>query len=405
MKVFQLNTFCGIKSTGRIAAEIALLLEEQGHVCRIGYGAEAPPVKWERFAYRVGGPIERKVHGAIRKFFDAEGYGSQLGTLRLIRELKRFQPDIIHLHNIHGCYLHFGILFRYLKKNRIPLIWTLHDCWPMTGHCAYFEYAKCFKWQAECGHCPQLLNYPPCYGLDGSKRNLRHKKALFSGLPAMSWVTPSNWLKTYVEESWLNQYPAQVIYNGVDLSVLAPADVEENTKLRQKHRITAKHVVLAVAADWDGRKGLSYLLEAVKQWDEDYQLVVIGLSEAQINELPAGILGIAATKDVSELKAWYSLADCLANPTMEDNMPMVNLEALACGTPVVVFSTGGCPEVIDDTCGRVIPQGDAEALAKAVQDIAPLKEQLSAGCRARAKQLESRSCYLQYVQRYEELLE
>ena len=399
MKIFQLNTFCGIKSTGRIATDIALLLERQGHKCRIGYGAGHVPKELERFGFRIGFPLERKIHSAIRKLFDGEGYGSHLGTLALIRELKRFQPDVIHLHNIHGCYLNFRLLFRYIKKSEIPVVWTLHDCWPMTGHCAYFEYANCFRWQASCGQCVQQHQYPICIGLDGSRRNLRHKKKLFSGLKKLRWVTPCNWLQSYVDHSWLRMYPSQVIYNGIDLSVFSPKNGEI---LKEKYQITAAHILLAVAADWDERKGLRFLLEAAEKWDTEYQLVVLGLSNEQILALPHGILGIAATSDVGELAAWYSLADCLVNPTMEDNMPMVNLEALACGTPVVVFQTGGCPEAVDETCGMVVPQGDSDALAKAVLQIASRKPELVTACLNRAKIFDNQTCYAKYLELYKE---
>ena len=402
MKIFQLNTFCGIKSTGRIATDIALLLEAEGHECRIGYGAGNVPKALERFAFRIGNPPERKWHGAIRKFFDAEGYGSHWGTLCLIRELKRFQPDVIHFHNLHGCYLNFRLLFRYLHKNQIPVAWTLHDCWSMTGHCAYFEYANCGKWRQQCGKCPQLRSYPICFGLDGSRRNLRHKKKLFSGLPKVRLVTPSLWLKSYVEQSWLNEYPAQVIYNGVDLAVFSPAVDKEY--LRMRYQISEKYIVLAVAAEWDERKGLRYLLEAEKEWGSDYRLVIIGLSAVQISTLPKSIIGIQSTENVTELVAWYSVADVFVNPTLEDNMPMVNLEALACGTPVAVFKTGGCPEAIDETCGKVVEKGNAAELAQAVMTLAPQKQALIESCLHRACSFEAQTCYGQYLRLYKELL-
>lgn len=403
MKVFELNTFCGIKSTGRIATDIALLLEKQGHACRVGYGAESVPAALARFAYRIGNPIERKIHGAMRKFFDAEGYGSRIGTLFLIRELKRFQPDVVHLHNLHGCYVNLRLLFRYLKKSGIPVAWTLHDCWSMTGHCAYFEYAKCEKWKEKCGECPQLKSYPICLGLGGSRRNLRRKKAVLSGMSKMMLVTPSQWLSEYVTESFLKAYPVRVIYNGVDSSVFQPA--QKTGDLRARYGITAKYVVLAVAAEWDERKGLRYLLKASERLSEEYQVVILGLQKAQILELPARVIGIESTHNVQELAAWYSLASCLANPTMEDNMPMVNLEALACGTPVAVFHTGGCPEVIDETCGRVLPQGDASALAKAIVELSSQKEEMCEACVARSNHFTSEACYQQYIELYEELMQ
>ncbi len=400
MKIWQLNTFCGIKSTGRIATDIALLLEKEGHVCRVGYGAESAPESLQRFAYRVGGKCERKIHGAIRKFLDGEGYGSQLGTFALIRELKRFQPDVVHLHNVHGCYVNLPLLFGYLQKSGVPVVWTLHDGWVLTGHCAYFEYAKCFRWKKACGHCPQLRSYPTCLWWDGSKRNLRRKQKLFSSVKNLTLVTPCQWLGQYVTQSYLGQKPTRVIPNGVNPAVFRPVD---GRYLRERYQISAKYVVLSVAAEWDERKGLGYLLEASKELGTDYQCVVIGLLKAQIEALPASIIGIEATSNVQELAAWYSLADCLANPTLEDNMPMVNLEALACGTPVAVFQTGGCPEAVEESCGKVVAQGDAKALGEAIKALAPQKAERTEACLKRARHFEAETCYRQYLELYKEL--
>ena len=400
MRVFQLNTFCGIKSTGRITTDIALLLEQQGDQCIIGYGAESVPDAYKRFAYRIGNPLERKIHGAIRKFFDGEGYGSIAGTLRLIKEIERFQPNVIHLHNLHGCYLHLGILFRFLQKAEIPLVWTLHDCWSFTGHCAYFNYIDCEKWKTECHHCTQLRSYPVCLGIDGSCRNQRRKKKLVHGLKSVTLVPPCHWLAKYIPDSILREYPIRVICNGVDREVFRPVDPKN---LREKHKISAKYLVLAVAADWDERKGMKYLLEAASKLSDDYQIAILGLLPEQMAGLPHNVLGLQATGNVEELAQWYSAADCLANPTMEDNMPLVNLEALACGTPVAVFRTGGCVEAVDDTCGIVAPQGDSAALAQAIQQLAPQKQTLSDACVKRSELFDSKQCYREYLALYKEL--
>lgn len=403
MRVFQLNTFCGIKSTGRITTSIAQLLERQGDACRIGFGAQDAPPEARRFAYRVGTPLERKVHGAIRKFLDMEGYGSLLGTWRLLREMDRFRPDVIHLHNLHGCYLNLRMLFRYLKKHGTPLVLTLHDCWPFTGHCAYFDFVGCQKWQTHCHACPQLRSYPTCLWWDGSRRNFRRKQRLFANLPKLVLVPPCHWLEGLLGRSMLREYPVRVIENGVDRSVFHPAPPQECQALRQRHGLGDKQVVLAAAAEWDERKGLRYLLQAAGLLGEEFQVVVLGLGPEQIASLPKGILGLAATGSTWELAAWYTLAGCLANPTMEDNMPLVNLEALACGTPVAVFQTGGCPEAVDDTCGRVVPQGDAQALAQAIRDLASRKQAMTGACLERAARFDSEAAYQKYLALYQEV--
>lgn len=400
MRVFQLNTFCGVKSTGRIALEIAKLVERDGGECRIGYGVPGIAKGAERFAYRIGTPAERKIHAAMRKLLDAEGYGSYLATRRLIRELERFQPELIHLHNLHGCYLHLPSLFRYLKRIDVPVVWTLHDCWPFTGHCAYFDFAGCEKWKDGCHDCPQQRSYPTCVGLDGSRRNFRMKKAAFGALSNLTFVAPCEWMKEPLGDSFLSRFPVQVIPNGVNLDDFQPTQ----SQLRARYGLEKKKVVLSVASEWDERKGLRYLIEAAKRLDGNYHFVVIGLAPEQLQGLPENMLGLEHTESVEELAGWYTLADCFANPTLEDNMPMVNLEALACGTPVAVFQTGGCPEAVDNTCGIVVPKGDTAALCEAIAALAARKSEIAVSCRRRAERLfDCRSAFQAYVELYKEL--
>ena len=399
MRVFELNTFCGVKSTGRIAAEIAALVEKDGGQCEIGYGAEAPSAEAARFAYRVGTSLERRVYSQCRKLFDAEGYGSRSGTKKLIAEMERFQPDVIQLHNLHGCYLNLPILFAYLRQSGLPVVWTLHDCWPFTGHCAYFDYADCRKWMDGCRHCPQQRSYPACYGLDGSERNYAMKKRLFTSLERLVFVTPCEWMKQPLSRSFLSGYLARTIYNGVDLRAFQPTE----SGLRRRYGLEGKRVVLSVASDWDERKGLRFLTEAQQALGDAYRFVAVGLEEEQIKALPAPMLGIARTADVRELAAWYTAADCVANPTMEDNMPMVNLEALACGTPVAVFRTGGCPEAVDESCGVVVDKGDGAALRNAIERLCGQKQAMTAACVERAARFDCRRTYQSYVELYKEL--
>lgn len=399
MRVFQLNTFCGVKSTGRIALEIAKLVENEGGECKIGYGAGSVPAQAARFAYRVGNPLERKLYSQARKLFDAEGYGSLGGTRGLIREMEAFQPDLIQLHNLHGCYLNLKALFNYLRERRYPVVWTLHDCWPFTGHCAYFDYAGCQRWQTGCEHCPQQRGYPVCFGLDGSKRNYEHKKALFTSLDRLTFVTPCQWMQTPLSRSFLGAYPVRTIYNGVDLNAFMPVESD----LRARYGLREQKLALAVASDWDERKGLKYLVQAAEKLGESCRVAVVGLSPAQRKALPPGMLGVEPTASARELAAWYTAADCLVNPTMEDNMPMVNLEALACGTPVAVFRTGGCPEAVDDRCGRVVDKGDVDGLCEAVRQLCRSKATMRDACLQKAQTFDSRRTFERYLALYKDL--
>lgn len=401
MRVFQLNTFCGVKSTGRIALEIAKLVKNDGGECLIGYGVPELSPDAKDYAFRIGLPFERKVHAAMRKLLDAEGYGSLLGTLSLIRKLKQFQPDLIHIHNLHGCYLHLPTLFRYLKKTQIPVVWTLHDCWPFTGHCAYFDYSRCERWKTGCHSCPQQKSYPVCIGLDGSKRNYRHKKKWFSMLKNLTFVAPCEWMLKPLKASYMGKYPAKVILNGVNLEAFAPT----SGSLREEYQLQNCKICLSVAAEWDARKGLTYLKQAAEKLGSDYRFVVIGLDDEQIQQLPDNMLGLQRTANVKELAAWYTSADCLVNPTLEDNMPMVNLEALACGTPVAVFETGGCPEAVDASCGIVVPQGDVDSLCDAVVHLTQNKPVLTDNCIKRAALFDCQKTFQQYLALYKEICE
>lgn len=399
MRIYQLNTFCGVKSTGRIASEIAKLVEDDGGECRIGYGVPELSEDAKKYAYRIGTPIERKIHGAIRKFLDAEGYGSYMATRKLIQDIRAFQPDLIHMHNLHGCYLHLDTLFSFLKQIDIPIVWTLHDCWPFTGHCAYFDYSRCERWKTGCYQCPQQRSYPVCIGLDGSKRNHVNKQKWFSGLKNLTFVAPCKWMLGPLKESFLGHYPARVILNGVNLDQFQPT----KSDLRTQMKLQEKKICLSVAAEWDARKGLPYLCEAAQKLGESYHFVVIGLTEEQIVSLPAGMTGIARTSSVEELAAWYTAADCLVNPTLEDNMPMVNLEALACGTPVAVFETGGCPEAIDESCGIVVPKGNVDELCEAIERLCADKEKWSQNCLNRSRLFDCKDTFRSYLALYKEL--
>lgn len=400
MRIFELNTFCGIKSTGRIATDIATLVEKQGGECLIGYGAETVPKHLSRFAYRIGEKWGRKIHAARRKLLDQEGYGSRFATRRLIRKIKDFAPDVIHLHNIHGCYLHFATLFAYLKESKIPVVWTLHDCWTFTGHCAYFDAVGCQKWRTECHHCVQQKSYPINQGLDGSRRNHRKKKQWFGDLPNLTIVTPCEWLMTVVDQSHMAYAKQKVIINGVDLKTFHPV----KSDIRARYQLEDHYVVLSIASEWDDRKGLPYLIKAAQNLGDAYRFVVIGLSEEQVSTLPSQMIGITHTQDVNELASWYTTADCFANPTLEDNMPMVNLEALACGTPVVVFDTGGCPEAVDEHSGIVVEKGNQQALQEAIVRCCESKnDERQTQCLARAELFSADRTFQQYIELYEEL--
>ena len=339
MKIVQINTF-PYKATGSIMMGIHRLLIQEGHESYVVWGRGREPQNEHEISIRDD--VGVKFHGVYTRLTDRTGFASWNATRKLILELEKINPDIIHLHNVHGYYLNIEMLFDYIKKNHIKLVWTLHDCWPMTGHCAYFDMVCCDKWMSGCHHCEQKSTYPASKILDSSKWNWKKKKELFSGLNAHI-VTPCNWLKKIVEKSFLNEYPVNVIYNGINTEVFYP---KYNKELRNKYSPDGNPIVLGVASEWTERKGLADFISLAEKY-KDVNFVVVGVTAEQARQLPKEITGICRTNNVDELVELYSTADVFFNPTYEDNFPTTNLEALACGTPIVTYDTGGSPEVIE----------------------------------------------------------
>lgn len=363
MKILQINTVCGFGSTGRIATELYKVLEKQGHECNIAYGRREAPEGID--SIKIGSKLDSYIHILKTRVFDKHGFGSVNATKKFIEEVKEYNPDIIHLHNIHGDYINIEILFNYIKEANKPVVWTLHDCWAFTGHCAYFDYVGCDKWKGGCNNCPQKNSYPSSKLIDNSKFNYKKKKELFTSVKNMTIVTPSKWLANLVKESFLGKYHVEVINNGIDLEVFKPTE----SNFREKYNIEDKFIILGVASGWEERKGLNYFVELSKMLSKEYQIVIVGLNEKQKKELPQEIIAITRTNNVRELAEIYSSADIFVNPTLEENFPTTNLEALACGTPIITFDTGGSPECIDEYTGIVMNNRDISELMDIIINI------------------------------------
>lgn len=361
MKVLQINSVCGVGSTGRIATDIHKVLTDQGHTSYVAFGRDKPHSC--DTAIRIGSPVDYYLHALLTRLSDRHGFGSKTATTNFLKKVEGLSPDIIHLHNIHGYYINIQILFEYLKQKSIPVVWTLHDCWAFTGHCSYFDYVNCGKWKNLCNHCPQKKTYPSSLLLDNSRHNYLKKKALFAGLQNMTLVTPSSWLGNLTRESYLKEYPLKVINNGIDLNTFRPIESD----FREQHGLEGKFVILGVANNWGLRKGLQYFLQLSEALQQDERIVLVGLSEGQLRDLPKNIIGITRTNSVKELAEIYSAADVFVNPTLEDNFPTTNLESLACGTPVITFDSGGSIECVDKDTGFVVEKGDIDELVNIIR--------------------------------------
>lgn len=339
-RILFINSVCN-GSTGTICKNLYKAAVEEGHECCIAYGRGEAPEGFKTI--KIGNKLDIYLHVLKARLFDASGFGSKHATKELIKKIDEFKPDIIHLHNIHGYYVNIEILFKYLKDHpEIKKIWTLHDCWAFTGHCAYYTYTRCDKWKTCCkGHCPNRNEYPKTT-FSCVTKNYTKKKNIFSNVENIILITPSKWLKNEVEKSFLKNYKTVVIHNGVDTNIFKPTP----SNIKEQYGIKNKKIILGVASVWDKRKGLNTFLELSKEIDDEYQIVLIGLNSKQIKQLPSNIIGISRTENVQELVKWYSAAYVYFNPTLEDNYPTTNLEAISCGTPVVTFETGGSPESV-----------------------------------------------------------
>ncbi len=354
MRVLLINSVCGIRSTGRICADIAQALESEGHEVKIAYGRENVPEKYQKYAIRIGNDIDYKLHGFRTRILDEHGFGSVNATKEFIKWAEEYNPDMLWLHNIHGYYINIEILFDWIKSRPdMQVKWTLHDCWSFTGHCSHFTMAKCEQWKTHCSHCSQKARYPSSILKDNCKINFDRKKKAFTGVKNMTLITPSQWLADLVKQSFLSEYPVEVHYNTIDTTVFKPTPSD----FREKYGLQNKRIILGVASVWDERKGLDDFIKLSEMLDDRYSIVLVGLSETQIKQMPENIIAITRTNSTKELAEIYSAADVFFNPTYEDNYPTVNLEAEACGTPVVTYRTGGAPETIHRQDSVVVEVG------------------------------------------------
>lgn len=362
MKVLMINVVCGIRSTGRICTDLAAALEAQGHEVKIAYGREDVPEQFQKYAVRIGNDLDVKLHGLKARLMDGAGFGSKRVTEKFIEWVKEYDPDVIHLHNIHGYYINIEVLFKYLKECGKKIIWTLHDCWAFTGHSAYCDAVDCVRWKKGCYQCPQIQEYPKAM-LDFSKFNWRKKRALFTKISDMTIVTPSHWLEGYVKQSFLREYPVKVIHNGIDTSQFYPMEND----FRKKYNLEDKYILLGVATIWDDMKGYSDFIKLSEMLDDTYKIVMVGVTDEQLKKLPSKILGIKRTASVKELAYIYSAADLFLNLTYCDNYPTVNVEAMSCGTPILTYETGGSPEIVKKYGGLTVAKGDLQGVYELVE--------------------------------------
>lgn len=391
MRVYQVN-ICGDLSTGKIAVDLHRMLIEGGHEGRIGYARNTIPEDIN--SYRIGSRTEIMHHAIMSRVTDKAGFYSKTGTKDLIEDIEKFNPHILHLHNIHGYYVNIQLLFNYIKEKKIKTIWTLHDCWAFTGHCAYFDGLDCKKWITGCYQCEGKKEYPKSSVMDRSAKNWKEKKEIFTNAD-LTLVTPSNWLKNLVEESFLQGYKVKTIYNGIDLKVFSPRPSD----FREKYCLQQKYIILGVASIWDARKGLYDFIKLHQLIDRNQvQIVLIGLNKKQKAELPEGMIGMERTKTLEELIEIYTAADLFFNPSIGESFGLTTVEALACGTQVAVYNVTALPEIVSSMGGTVLEKGDLEGVLSILEKPSWKPED----CREAARKYDNEVARKQYMELYEE---
>lgn len=344
MRVLIINSVCGFGSTGKIVVDLAKEFIENGDECVIAYGRQKALNEYSKISYRIGNDISVRINGTKARLLDNEGFNAKRETKKFLKWAEDYNPDLVWLHNLHGYYINVELLFNWLKSRpNTKVKWTLHDCWAFTGHCSYFTYVGCDKWKTQCKNCPQLNRYPKSLR-DNSKNNYVEKKRIFTQLDNISIITPSHWLENLVKESFLSKYNVEVIYNKIDTNIFKPTP----SNFREKYNLQNKKIILGVANKWDERKGLNDFIELSKLLDENCKIVLVGLSKKQIKQLPKNCVGITRTNNQRELAEIYTTSDLFFNPSKEENLPTVLLEAKCCKTRIVTYNVGDAASIITE---------------------------------------------------------
>lgn len=405
-KLLQINPVIRVNtSTGRIMQEIGELAMQNGWECHIAYSKGRDGIRECRSdIVPVGNKWSTAWHGIETRLFDRHGLASSHATRQFVRKIEEIRPDVVHIHNIHGYFLNYQILFDYLSKAGIPVVWTVHDCWLYTGHCYYYSFAGCDRWQTGCHHCPQKKEFPTSLFCDRSRRNFEDKKAAFTSMPLdrMTIVPVSEWIRNEMRRSFLSAYPFRVIHNGINTDIF---NIYDDRQVRTAFGLGDRHILLGVASIWSREKGLDDFIRMAGMLNEDEVIVLVGIKPEDRKRLPDNVVGIARTENIRQLAELYAAADVFVNPTWQDNYPTVNMEAIACGTPVVTYRTGGSVEVITPSTGMIVEQGNLNELLKSIREIESKdKASYQEACRKYALlNFKKEDRYMEYLRLYEEL--
>lgn len=403
MRLLQINSTANWGSTGKIAEQIGLVAMQQGWESYIAYGRSVNPGQSKLI--KIGSKFSTYWHVLESRLFDNHGLASRYATRKFIKQIKEIKPDIIHLHNIHGYYLNYKILFNYLNKTDIPIVWTLHDCWSFTGHCSHFIYRNCTKWTTCCDQCDYKKSYPSSQLFNSAKSNFILKRELFCGLgDRLTLVPVSKWLAVQTQQSFFGRNRINYIYNGINTDVFTP---KETSAIRKKYSLNGKFVIVGVATKMGDGKGYGDYIKLREQLPDDYVIFLVGLSDKQISSLPNGMIGIQRTSNQQELADIYSMADVVLSLSRAETFGLTIAEGMACGTPAIVYNVTAVPELITPQTGLIVDNvGDIDGLVAAINEVRKKgKEFYSAACRKHAEEnFDKDKCFAKYIDLYNEIL-
>lgn len=404
MKILHINTTLNTSATGRIAVQIGEISRKKGIEVYFSFSGRKSTNESFLNTLQIGSKLDFYIHAIISRIFDKHGFGSKRATNVFLNDIDNIKPDIIHLHNLHGYYINVEVLFNYLSCKKIPVVWSLHDCWSFTGHCSHFEYINCQKWQEKCFECPQKDQYPSSILMDNSENNYNQKKLLFNSLDNLTIVPVSNWLQSKLKNSFLGNFPSRVIHNGIDLEVFKP-NFCNNTL--NKFNPQGKVILLGVASKWSKKKGFYEFIKLSRLLDKKYLVILIGKTTHLNLKVPKNIKLISKTQNQQELAKLYSIANIFLNLSLEETYPTTNMESIACGTPVITYKTGGSPESVRDN-DLCVKQGDLVTLLERINELSKKNEfqNLSISLRSIAKdKFDKDTNFVEYVSLYNRILE
>lgn len=399
MKVLQINAVYGVGSTGVIVKDIHEMCLEHNIDSFVAYSSSDIPENEIKNGYKIGSTFGKKLHAFLCRINGMQGYFSRYSTKKLLRYIDGIKPDIVQLHNLHSNYINLNMLLKYLAKNNIKTIVTLHDCWFYTGGCFHYTAAGCDKWLKECGNCPKKKKDTPAFICDRSAKILKDRKKYFGLIKDLTVVGVSEWITNEAVKNVFKGRKAVTIHNGIDTEFFKPTPSD----FRKKYGLDDKFVILGPASKWLSAVNEETYKTFVESLKEDEVLVLLGCTEDQLKSLPGKVIGLPFIKDKDELCKIYSAADVFINPTREESLSLINVEAQSCGTPVITFDNTGVKETVDGTSGFAVGNGCPNKIVEIMSGVRKNNIVISDDCRIWVKSdFEESINYKKYIQLYKE---